>query len=66
MNILEQIKCIAHDDFSICSLNTKSFYHGLIMDYYYYYSQRNFIKVLMIFTTNMPNYAVSIRKKISL
>ena len=29
MNILMQIKRIAHDYFSTCSLNTKSFYDGL-------------------------------------
>ena len=29
--ILSQIKRITHDDFIVCSLNTKSFYHGLII-----------------------------------
>ena len=30
INILRQIKCITHDDFSMYSLNTKSFYHDLM------------------------------------
>ena len=30
MNIFRQIKRIVHGDFSACSLNTKSFYDGLI------------------------------------
>ena len=30
MNIFKQIKRIVHGDFSVCSLNTKSFYHDLI------------------------------------
>ena len=32
MNILKQIKRITHDH-SVCSLNTKSFYHGVILAY---------------------------------
>ena len=28
---LREIKRIAHDDLSVCSLKTKSFYHGLKM-----------------------------------
>ena len=31
MNILRKIKRIVHDDFSVCSLNTKLFYHGLLI-----------------------------------
>ena len=27
---LREIKRIPHEDFSVCSLNTQSFYHGLI------------------------------------
>ena len=27
MNILMQIKRVVHDDFGVCLLNTKSFYH---------------------------------------
>ena len=30
MNILRQIKHIAHDNFNVCSLKTKPFYYGLI------------------------------------
>ena len=28
MNILEAKKCTAHDDFSVCLVNAKLFYHG--------------------------------------
>ena len=28
------LKCTAHDDFSVCLLNTKSFIHGLINKYW--------------------------------
>ena len=39
---LRQIKRIAHESFSVCSLNTKSFYCGLILGFLFF---NNYVKI---------------------